>query len=127
MCSCRLGCYTCCSLSVPCRRCRIFLTLLRVVCTVDHVSITVSECDWTIARVSVKVPVLRICVVRIGRGVWRREAAQVGGVVTGAEVVEAGFGVALFAGKMERTVVASGAGEPVAEGEAGAGLVDGGR
>jgi len=50
-----------------------------------------------------------------------------GGVLAGAEVIEAGFGVALFSGEVERAsmVATAGGGLAVAEREAGDGFTDG--
>src|SRR5271166_3819263 len=53
-------------------------------------------------------------------GVCGHESADVRGVVSGTEVIEAGFGVAFFAGEVDGGLVAVGAEQGVAEGEAGA-------
>ena len=72
-----------------------------------------------VADVAVQVPTLgvRASWSSSGRG---HEAADAGGVVASAEVVEAGLVVAFFAGEMEGALVAAGAGEAVAKGKAGA-------
>jgi len=75
-------------------------------------------------NITVGVPALRVA----GRGagvarVGGHEAAEGGGVVAGAEVVEAGGGVAFFASEVEGVHVAADAVEAVAEGQAGAGFI----
>src|SRR6266568_6963642 len=62
---------------------------------------------------------MRFNVKRIGT----HKSTHAGGVITGAEVVEAALGVAFFASKMHRAGVATGASEGISEGEAGASLV----
>ena len=82
----------------------------------------VGEADGIVSRICVQIPALRIVRVLIRiRIVRRHEAAEGGGVVAGAEVVEVGFGIAFFAGEFvgEKCVLA---GAVIHEGQCVVGL-----
>ena len=94
-----------------------------------HIAMAVGICvaQRVVLDVAVQVERLRIwkaCVRNWGgtlAPVGGHEAAEIGGVVAGAEVVEAGFGVAFFAGEMKSVPVRA-TRQGVAEGKTGAGF-----
>src|ERR1039457_3014624 len=95
-------------------------------------SVRIYTCKWIVPDISIQVQALRIGEdgvgnrVRLGAPVGRGESAQRRRVVPCQKVVIARFGVAFFAGEVmfggggNRT----GATQPVAEGQAGAGLLE---
>src|SRR5713226_7622776 len=77
-----------------------------------------------VTDVAIEIPALRVGGILVAVGIiGTHETAEGGTEVAGAEVVEAGFGVAALAGEVDRALVCAGPGEPVSEGQVGAGGV----